>query len=110
MVKPLGTKVPVVFKQLIELNEYIDKFWEKGPFNEGDVMAKTTLTISDESNTVKQNPHYKNLRYFNIPGLGSQYCFKHIKQGSLRMHYYEDNTNRIIYIPYIGSHLRTKKF
>jgi len=107
MVRPLGKFIKQVFGQLIVLDEYIQKAWTNGTFNEGNVAANTSLDITDESTTVKQNPSYNQYRRFRIPGIGSKYCFIHIKTGALRFHIYPDNTNRVIYVPYIGKHLPT---
>lgn len=107
MVRPLGKFIKQVFGQLIVLDEYIQKAWTNGTFNEGNVAANTSLDITDESTTVKQNPSYNQYRRFRIPGIGSKYCFIHIKTGALRFHIYPDNVNRVVYIPYIGKHLPT---
>lgn len=107
MVKPLGSSVVTVFNLLLELNNYIADYWISGDFNEGDVSSKTSLTITDESDTVKQNPNLKQQRYFHIPGFGGQYCFLHIKKGHLRIHIFVDNTTKRVFVPYIGPHLST---
>lgn len=105
MVMSIGNLVSSVFRQMVELDEYINKYWKNGVFSLADVNAKTNLTISDESNTVKQKPHLRRYRYFNIPGYGGQYCYLHIKIGGLRVHIYPDNEKREIHVPYIGPHL-----
>lgn len=105
MVRPIGNLASPVFRQMMELDAYIYKYWKNGAFNVADVTAKTILTISDESDTVKQKPHLKQYRYFNIPGYGGQYCYLHIKIGGIRVHIYPDNAKREIYVPYIGPHL-----
>ena len=108
-VKYLGAETIRIFERLTELDRYLDLYW-KGDFNEHDVAHRTSLTISDESETTKQTPKYRDKRYFNIPGIGGRYCFLHIKTGNgMRYHIYPDEAQRIVYIPYIGPHLPTKK-
>lgn len=104
-VKPLGHMVQPIFTQILELDEYIKKYWNQGSFSITDVRANTSLDISDESNSVKQNPHLKHYRYFNIPGFGGQYCYPHIKIGDLRIHLFVDEASKKIHIPYFGPHL-----
>lgn len=109
-VRPLGKEAEQIFKDLQALNQYICDHWRKGPLDVRDVAAKSNITISDESETTKKSPRYKKLRYFIIPGLGGRFCFLHIKSGrGKRFHIYPDENNQIIYVPYIGSHLPTKK-
>lgn len=72
-------------------------------------MSKKAVVISDESDTVKQKPKLKSARYFNIPDVGGQYCFLHIKAGDLRIHIYPHEAKKIVYVAYIGSHLPTKQ-
>lgn len=107
MVEPLGSMVVTVFNLLLELNAYINHSWISGDFNERDVSANTTLTITDESDTVKQNPILRQQRYFRIPDFGGQYCFLHIKKGNLRIHIFADSTTKRVFVPYIGPHLST---
>lgn len=104
MVRPYGKQIKQVFEQLHILDDYVQTAWNKGDFNMGDIVANTSLDISDESDTVKRNPQYNQERYFKIPGIGSKFCFLHIKTGNLRFHIYPDNTNKKIYVPYIGPH------
>jgi hypothetical protein len=99
-----GTYLKQIFKQLIELDEYISKYWTKNRFNYRDVCLKTSLTISPESSRTMKNEHLKKERMFSLPD-GRVECFElHIKTGNLRFHFYPEDT--IIYIGYIGKHLR----
>lgn len=110
MVKPLGQNVKTIFAQLIEFEDYIRDSWTTGSFSIEHVKEHTKLDISDESESVKKDPQYNYHRYFKIPGVGSFYCFIHIKKGDLRFHIHVDNKNKRIYVPYIGPHLPTKKY
>lgn len=109
-VKSRGKEARVIFDKLTELDKYISSKWTKGhDFNENHVRANTTLDISDESDTTKNTPQYRAQRYFNIKGKGGHYCYIHIKFGNgLRCHIYPDNDAHIIYVPYIGPHLKSK--
>lgn len=108
-IKNLGAEARRIFERLTELDRYLSLYW-KGDFDEYDVAQKTSLTITDESDTTKRTPKFRDKRYFNIPGVGGVYCFLHIKTGNgMRYHIYPDEAKRIVYIPYIGPHLPTKK-
>ncbi|WP_335982245.1 hypothetical protein [Fusobacterium polymorphum] len=65
-------------------------------------------TCSDESDSVKDNPHLSKLRHFKFDDGKSYYVFKHIKNlpDGYRMYYKEENNK--IFICYIGPHLITK--
>lgn len=65
-------------------------------------------TCSDESDSVKDNPHLSKLRHFKFDDGKSYYVFKHIKNlpDGYRMYYKEENNK--IFICYIGPHLTTK--
>lgn len=98
-----------VFKALIELDAY-NSSWENGNFQLQELKDICSNEVSDESDTVKQNPHLKSERLFSLPdNLGSKYCFLHIKiksEGSnWRIHFYPDALSKIIYVAYVGSHL-----
>lgn len=103
--KPLGNELNKLYKDMVALNGYIENGDWKGRFNVYDLYQQYNVNISDESDSVKQNPKKKNSRFFKIPQNGSQYCFLHIKEGNLRIHIYPDEKRKIIYVPYIGPHL-----
>ena len=107
MVRSYGKMVKQIYERWLQLDHYLLYEWETGVFNEGDVAAKTPLTISDESDSVKRDRAYNHYRYFRIPNIGGQYCFLHIKTGALRFHLYPENSTKTIYVPYIGPHLPT---
>jgi hypothetical protein len=108
-VRSYGKEVGQILEDLIALDKYICEFWINGSFDERDAQAKTSIVISDESNTTKSNPRYKNKRHFSIPGIGGRDCFLHIKSGDgKRFHIYPDERTKIIYVPYIGPHLPTR--
>ena len=66
------------------------------------------FNASGESKSVEQDLKLKKLREFDIDGK-KEYFQNHIKlSGGYRIHYFEKNSN--IYIGYIGTHLKTKKF
>lgn len=94
-----------VIDRLRELDRYV-KEWKDGTgdFNYKDVNQKTSLRISPESTTTLNK--FGTQRKFFIPGQGKNVFDLHIKTGDLRFHFYPDNTNRKLYIGYIGKHLR----
>ena len=109
MVRSVGKAACQMFERLTQLEKYVGEMWKGNEFNEKDVTARTPLTITDESETTKTNPQYKDKRRFRIPGLGSQYCFLHIKTGDYRFHIFPDCDEKKVYVPYIGPHLPTKQ-
>lgn len=69
--------------------------------------------VSDESPSVKNDRYLKNLRKFKKPDNTYEYFFKHIRFSgdfSGRIHFFENNKDKQIYIGYIGKHLKTAKF
>ena len=107
-VKSLGQDIRSVFVRLVELDDYVRNYWTEGTFSIESVKENTKLDISDESDTVKKDPMLNHYRHFRIPEIGGKDCFIHIKKGGWRFHIYPDESNRKIYVPYIGPHLPTK--
>lgn len=101
--------VDKMFKQiiarLIDLETY-GRDWNEGGFSVKEVNERTSLNISDESDSVKQDDRLRQARYFTLPkNIGGKYCYLHIKTGMFRFHFYPDESEHIIYIAYVGSHL-----
>ena len=110
MVKSKGDCVRKLFGAIKELQKYIDDGNWTGRFDEHDVSQKTNINISDESDSVKQNPHLKQLRLFSVPNNGNQYCFLRIKDGrDTRFVIYPDEKEKKVYVVYVGAHLPTQK-
>ena len=105
MARPLGNELDKLYKDMVELDRYIDKGNWKGQFNAHDLYQRCNVNISDESDSVKHNPKKNISRYFKILKNGGQYCFLHIKEGNIRVHIYPDEKSKIVYVPYIGPHL-----
>lgn len=100
----------LLIDDLIELNNYIITEWRAGDFQVADFSKRTGVDASDESVTTKNDPKLKKERLFSIPGIGSEYCFLHIKiSNTRRIHFYPDSRSHTIYVPYIGKHLKTAK-
>lgn len=96
------------FSQIISRLEQLDIFsasWKNGSFSIKSVNAQTSLNISDESDSVKNNEKLSRERYFVLPEIGGHYCFLHIKTGDFRFHFYPNEENHRVYIAYVGSHL-----
>lgn len=110
MLRSKGICVKRLYEDIISLEKYIcDGNWN-GVFNEYDVSKKTVMTISDESDAVKDNSKLRNSRQFYVPSKGKVYCFLHIKEGAFRFYLYPDEDTKKVYIVYVGSHLSTKKY
>lgn len=99
-----------VCETLVNLDKYVSKCMCDRNFNLDDIRG-FGVNISDESESVHNNPKYSALRSFYInEQLNNRLCFFHIKIGSIRIYVYPDNLNKKIYIPYIGNHLPTQLY
>lgn len=68
-------------------------------------MEKVNLNISPESDSTLKK--FGAQRMFSIPGIGKRLFSLHIKMGDgLRNYFFPDNSNRKVYIGYIGPLLR----
>ncbi|NJK96837.1 MAG: hypothetical protein HC905_19695 [Bacteroidales bacterium] len=74
------------------------------------IQDKTKLDISDESDSVKQNPKLAIYRKFTVNSVSLFFGF-HVKNfsGAMRLHFLPDRENRKILIGYFGKHLPTKR-
>lgn len=109
-VKSIGKEAAQVFDDLFALDQYIENNWKRGTFDVIDAQAKTNFVITNESKTTINNPKFSRTRLYNIPGVGSKYCFIHIKSGNgKRIHLYPDESTRTVYVPFIGLHKTSKK-
>lgn len=95
---------------LQKLNNYACDNWDGGPFQVVHFSMATGVDASDESDPTKNDPKLKELRRFALPDVGSKPCFLHIKiSNTRRIHFYPDSSSQLIYVPYIGKHLKTVK-
>lgn len=94
------------FNQIIRILKDFNKAvkeWTYGDFNYKKMNRDHPLRISPETDQTMNK--YKSQRMFSLPN-GNRECFElHIKTGDLRFHFYPDNTNRKVFIAYIGTHL-----
>lgn len=76
-----------------------------------DLKESTSLDISDESITVKNNPKLMKQRKFRIDG-NFEFFGYHVKNFSetYRLHFFPKTSENKIYIGYFGSHLSTMRF
>ncbi|MDX2248970.1 MAG: hypothetical protein SF052_19440 [Bacteroidia bacterium] len=98
-----------VYNQLYGALTALNSYCEKGQdFSLASLKAETQLTISDESDTVKNNPRLSNLRTF-VVGSEKQFFGFHIKNfsGAFRLHFYPNPSEKKMYIGYFGKHLPT---
>ena len=93
-----------------------NKFWHflrqlndniKGCTNDHDFIQKISLTITDESMSVKNNKRLRRYREFSIPDNGKHFFGLHIKNfpGSWRLHFYPDYHKNCVSVGYFGKHL-----
>lgn len=97
-----------IISDLEKLNEYVNAHWTSREFQIEDFSKSTGVDASDESDSTKNDPKLRKLRCFSIDGIGSVYCFLHIKiSHTYRIHFYPDKMSRLIHVAYIGKHLKT---
>ena len=99
-----------ICEQLMALDKYVSERMRNNNFSINDARV-FGLNISDESESVHNNPKLSSMRSFYINNtLNSQFCFFHVKVGTIRIYIYPDNVNKRIYVPYIGNHLPTQLY
>lgn len=93
-----------IVEKLKELNKAVQT-WQEGAFSYKAINKHFALTISPESKLTMDN--YGNERKFKLPNGNIEIFELHIKTGDLRFHFFPNNTDRKVYIGYIGKHLKT---
>lgn len=92
-----------VLNKLNIFNKALKESWNSGDFSYKKITRDYPLIISPESDgTINK---YGKERTFQLPDRSSQIFDLHIKMGDMRIHLFPDNTQKIIYIGYIGKHL-----
>ncbi len=97
-----------ILKQIIsrlKMFDYAAAKWTEGEFSYKKVNKNYPLRISPETDNTMAK--YGNERRFKLPNGEKKDFILHIKTGILRFHFFADNTEKKIYIGYIGSHLNT---
>ena len=79
--------------------------WESGSLNYGVINKHYNLTIHSESQLTLDN--YGTSRRFALPNGEKRVFSLHILVGGLRIHFYPDVDEHVIYIGYIGPHVKT---
>ena len=92
---------------LTKLNHYCEGGFD---FSLSSIVENTGLKITDESQSVKQNPRLRKLREFKVGGEKVFFGY-HVKNfsGALRLHFFPKKETGKIYIGYFGKHLPTTK-
>lgn len=104
-----GERFAAVKKDLLALNAYLSNYDTKN-FIERDFADCSGVSISGESETVRNDQSLRSLRYFDIPNVGNVFCELHMKTKHHRTHIYPDRGGNIMWIAYIGPHLPTAKY
>jgi hypothetical protein len=102
-----------IFNQLWNVLKSLDSYCQD-PTNDyslKSIQEKTMLEISDESESVKQNPKFAVYRNFMVNGVLLFFGY-HVKNfgGEMRLHFLPDREHQKILIAYFGKHLPTKKY
>lgn len=107
-----SAKQNVLIKARDALNilESFSKHWSLGAYpdyrHEYLVALGLSTEVSGESTSVYNNDKKKRKRMFWLEDGREVYCENHVKlPDGYRMHFYPDNTNRHIYVAYLGPHL-----
>ncbi|MCK6513352.1 hypothetical protein L6R29_25765 [Myxococcota bacterium] len=88
--------------RLADLNHYA----EQRQAGEFDIQHPTLKDASDESDSVKNNPHLRSKRRFSAPEGSTYECFWHLKLGNgRRIHFFPLPQKKEIFVGYIGKHL-----
>ena len=93
-----------IIDRLKEFNSAISN-WTHGDFSYRTINENYALRISPESEQTMNR--YGSERSFKMPTGRTEVFELHIKTGLFRFHFYPSNTDRKVYIGYIGPHLTT---
>lgn len=94
--------------RLVDLDNY-NKTWTQGTCTPNQINGATSLRVTNESDTIRNDKTLKSYRMFQLPNGETEYFEMHIKAGELRIHFFPLEAEHTIYIGYIGSHLPLKK-
>ncbi len=94
--------------RLIDLDNY-NRNWTQGVCTPNQINETTSLRVTNESDTIRNDKTLKSYRMFQLPNGKTEYFEMHIKAGELRIHFFPLEAEHTIYIGYIGSHLPLKK-
>ena len=94
--------------KLVDLDNY-NKNWTQGACTPNQINEVTSLRVTNESDTIRNDKTLKNYRMFQLPSGKTEYFEMHIKTGKLRIHFFPLEAEHTIYIGYIGRHLPLKK-
>lgn len=94
-------------KRLFDLENYCQT-WVDGGFDKDKLASKA----SPESNSVRDNPKFRDKRMFLFPDGRSEFCEWHVRltPDNWRLHFFPDAEQRKITICYIGTKLPTHRY
>lgn len=99
----------IILPDLIKLDSYNEQ-WKSGHCAAAIINKIVGLNISEESDSVNNDPKLRGKRFFKLPDGRTEYFEMHIKKSSgLRIHIFADDAQKQIYVGYIGTHLQTAK-
>lgn len=99
----------IILSDLIKLDFFNDQ-WKSGHCAAAIINKTVSLNISEESDSVNNDPKLRGKRFFKLPDGRTEYFEMHIKKSSgLRIHIFADDVQKQIYVGYIGAHLPTAK-
>lgn len=100
-------------KESFKILSYFGLKWKQGEIaaysDQGLVYLGLNHKVSGESATVLLNRNLRKEREFWLPNGRKEVFEKHIKiSNGFRIHFFPDNQSRLIYVGYIGPHLRLR--
>jgi hypothetical protein len=105
---PFGSAILGRVRDLLTELDRFARDWQEGKFQQytHESLKKYVPRVSDESETVANNPKLLASRTFRLPSREKATFFFHVKmQEGFRIHYLPDGCTRTMYIGYIGRHL-----
>ena len=107
---PERNHIQKVIEQLDLLQQYFSSLQGKFSLKE---LKTLGIDVSDESDSVKNNPKLRALRLFTLPDGSRDYFYYHVKffgKFETRLHFLPIPNSSKCYFGYIGKHLKTQMY
>ncbi len=99
-----------VWDVLKKMNAFCEANMHENSFTVDNLRDHTGLNISPESETVINNPKFRQRREFRKPDGHKEYFEWHVKNiPNIRLYFQVDPEQKQFFVGYIGKHLRTKR-